>query len=172
MVHVQETKPPAGIKPLEWCLLTSREIGNASDAEQCLTDYALRWRIEDWHRVLKTGCRVQELAHHRVERLERAIAINLIIAWRLMVLVLLGREVPELPAEIMFSDVEIRVLGAWATTIVSAKPPSTLGEAVLLVARLGGYPNRNNDPPPGYQVMWRGYQLLIGMCIGYQLRDP
>ena len=108
----------------------------------------------------------------RVERLERAIAINLVIAWRLMVLVLLGREVPELPAEIMFSDVEIRVLGAWATTIVSAKPPSTLGEAVLLVARLGGYPNRNNDPPPGYQVMWRGYQLLIGMCIGYQLRDP
>ena len=70
VVHVQETKPPAGIKPLEWCLLTSREIGNASDAEQCLTDYALRWRIEDWHRVLKTGCRVQELAHHRVERLE------------------------------------------------------------------------------------------------------
>ena len=89
-----------------------------------------------------------------------------------MVLVLLGREVPELPAEVMFSNIEIRVLGAWAKTITSAKPPSTLGEAVLLVARLGGYPNRNNDPPPGYQVMWRGYQLLIGMCIGYQLRDP
>ena len=137
--------------------------------EQCLADYALRWRIEDWHRVLKTGCRVQALAHQRVERLERAIAINLVIAWRIMVMTLLGRELPELPAEVLFSDIEIRVLAGWAKT-VGAKAPITLGEAVRLVARIGGYINRNNDPPPGYELMWFGYQLLTAMCTGYELR--
>ena len=169
VVHALEKAPPQGVKPLEWYLLTSREISTATDAEQCLADYALRWRIEDWHRVLKTGCRVQELAHQRIERLERAIAINLVIAWRIMVMTLLGRVVPELPAEVMFSVVEIRVLGAWART-VRAEPPTTIGEAVRLVARIGGYTNRKNDGPPGHELMWFGYQLLTGMCIGYELR--
>ena len=170
VVHAQEKNPPQGVKPLEWCLLTSREITTATDAAQCLADYALRWRIEDWHRVLKTGCRVEDLAHQRLERLERAIAINLVIAWRIMVMTLLGREVPELPAEVMFSEVEILVLGGWAST-VTAKPPTTLGEAVLLVARIGGYTNRKNDGPPGPELMWYGYQNLNLMCIGYELRD-
>jgi hypothetical protein len=170
VVHAWENNPPVNVKPLEWCLLTSRKISQVADAQQCLADYALRWRIEDWHRVLKTGCRVEELAHHSVERLQRAIAINLVIAWRIMVMTLLGREVPELPAEILFSDVEIRVLGGWATT-VKAKPPTTLGQAVLLVARIGGYTNRNNDPPPGHELMWFGYQLLTAMCTGYELRE-
>ena len=170
VVHGRERKPPQGSKPVEWFLLTSREINGVADAEQCLADYALRWRIEDWHRVLKTGCAVEELAHHSVDRLERAIAINLVIAWRLMVMTLLGREVPELPAEILFSDTEILVLGGWARRM-STKPPTLLGEAVRLVARIGGYANRKHDPPPGHELMWYGYQFLIAMCTGYELRD-
>lgn len=169
VVHAQEQSPAPGVTPLTWCLLTSRSITRVEDAVQCLADYALRWRIEDWHRVLKTGCRVEKLAHQRVERLERAIAINLVVAWRIMVMTLLGREVPELPAEVLFSEVEIVVLGAWAKTVRS-KPPANLGEAVRLVARIGGYTNRNTDPPPGHELMWYGYQSLIIMCIGYELR--
>lgn len=171
VVHAREQSPPAEVPPLEWCLLTSRKIKGPADAEQCLSDYALRWRIEDWHRVLKTGCRVEELAHERVERLERAIAINLVIAWRIMVMTLLGREVPELPAEVLFADIEIQVLAAWAGT-VRAKAPATLGEAILLVARMGGYTNRKSDPPPGHELMWYGYQNLTMMAIGYSLRGP
>ncbi|MGB5493661.1 MAG: IS4 family transposase [Sedimenticolaceae bacterium] len=170
VVHAREHNPPEETKPLEWCLLTSREMMSAGEAEQCLADYALRWRIEDWHRVLKTGCRVEELAHQTVDRLERAIAINLVIAWRLMVLTLLGREVPDLPAQILFSEVEIQVLSAWAKNN-RAKPPATLGSVILLVARIGGYTNRNNDPPPGHELMWYGYQNLNLMCMGYELRE-
>ena len=81
VVHAQEQQPAPDVTPLQWCLLTSRDITTTADAVQCLADYALRWRIEDWHRVLKTGCRVEDLAHQRVERLARAIAINLVIAW-------------------------------------------------------------------------------------------
>ena len=103
-------------------------------------------------------------------RRARAIAINLVIAWRLMVMTLLGREVPELPAEILFSDIEILVLGGWARKM-NAKAPTLLGEAVRLVARIGGYANRKHDPPPGHELMWYGYQFLIAMCTGYELRD-
>ncbi|MGA7875837.1 MAG: hypothetical protein WCA08_09250, partial [Desulfoferrobacter sp.] len=74
----------------------------------------LRWRIEDWHRVLKSGCRIEEAAHKTAERLKRSIAINLVIAWRIMLMTLLGRETPELPAEVLFSDLEIEVLKACA----------------------------------------------------------
>ena len=171
VVHAQEKSAPEGVRPLEWCLLTSREVRTVNEAERCLADYALRWRIEDWHRVLKTGCRVEELAHQRVERLERAIAINLVIAWRLMVMTLLGREVPELPPEVLFSAMEIRVLVAWAGRF-RAKLPETLGDAVLLVARIGGYTNRKKDPPPGHELMWWGYQNLTLMRMGFELHEP
>ncbi|MDJ0863610.1 MAG: hypothetical protein QNJ82_15380 [Gammaproteobacteria bacterium] len=74
----------------------------------------LRWRIEDWHRVLKSGCRIEGLAHQTAERLKRAIAINLVIAWRILLMTLLGRACPELPAEVLFSDLELSVLRAYA----------------------------------------------------------
>ena len=76
--------------------------------------YCLRWRIEDWHRVLKSGCKVESLAHRTAERQKRAVGINMVIAWRIMLMTLLGREVPELPPEVMFSDIEIKVLKAYA----------------------------------------------------------
>lgn len=62
----------------EWFLLTTVDIVTAQDAEQCLRWYCLRWRIEDWHRVLKSVCRVEKLAHETAERLRRAIAINMV----------------------------------------------------------------------------------------------
>lgn len=114
IVHAQEEAPPADTAPAEWFLLTTMAITSAADAEQCLRWYCLRWRIEDWHRVLKSGCRIEKLAHHSAERLRRAIAINLVIAWRIMLMTLLGREVPELPAEVLFSDIEMRTLHAYA----------------------------------------------------------
>jgi hypothetical protein len=171
-VLAREKHPPEGVKRLEWCVLSSREITSPTDAEQCLKDYALRWRIEDWHRVIKTGCRVQDLAHESVERLERSLAINLVIAWRIMVMTLLGREVPELPAEVLFSDIELEVLTAWANSRRYAEPPSNLGEAVRLTAMIGGYLGRKHDPPPGHELMWYGYQNLSLMCMGYELRNP
>ena len=110
LVHALEENPPEGVKAVEWYLLTTIEIDTAEKAEECLRWYCLRWRIEDWHRVLKTGCRIEELAHETAERLRRSIAINLVIAWRIMLMTLLGREAPELPAEVLFSDIELEVL--------------------------------------------------------------
>ena len=114
VVHALEENPPANSKAVEWFVLTTIDISSAAAAEQCLRWYCLRWRIEDWHRVLKSGCRIEDLAHHSAERLRRAIAINLVIAWRIMLMTLLGRETPELPAEVLFSDIELRTLKAYA----------------------------------------------------------
>ncbi len=171
VVHVLEPSPPPDTKPLEWFLLTTCAINSVDDAQACLSWYCLRWRIEDWHRVLKTGCRIEDLAHHSADRLERAISINLVIAWRIMLLTLLGRACPELPAGVLLSDLEIKVLKAYAQK-KNIKQPTHLGDAVRLVARLGGYLGRNNDPPPGHQLMWQGYTVLQTLCEGFSLIAP
>lgn len=114
VVHAREENPPSGCEAVEWFLLTTLAPSTPEDAQQCLRWYCLRWRIEDWHRILKSGCAIEDLAHKSAERLRRAIAINLVIAWRIMLMTLLGRELPELPAEILFSDVELRTLRAYA----------------------------------------------------------
>ena len=168
VVHLREETPPAGETPLEWFLLTTMAVTGNRIAEQCIRWYRLRWRIEDWHRVLKSGCGTEKLAYRTAERLRRGIAINMVIAWRIMLMTLLGRECPELPAEVLFSDIEIEVLSAHAVK-KSTDPPTQLGEAVQLIASLGGYLGRKKDPPPGHQIMWRGYANLQLLCDGYVL---
>ncbi len=120
VVNVREDTHPAGTEALEWSLLTTLEIKSVDDALNCVKWYCLRWRIEDWHRVLKSGCKVEDIAHKSAERLKRAIAINLVIAWRIMLMTLLGREAPEMPPEVMFSDLELEVLTAHAKKKASA----------------------------------------------------
>jgi hypothetical protein len=149
IVHIVEEQPAAGVTPVEWFLLTTQTIASPEQAERLVQRYCLRWRIEDWHRVLKTGCGVEELRNETAERLQRAIAIYMVIAWRIMLMTLLGREVPDLPPEVLFTDIEIEVLAAYAGSRRDLKPPERLGEAVLIVARLGGHLGRKRDPPPG-----------------------
>jgi len=169
IVHAVEQEPPAGVKRVEWFLLTTMPITSPEQGEQVLARYCLRWRIEDWHRVLKRGCGIEELRNETADRLERAIAIYLVIAWRIMLMTLLGREVPDLPMEVLFTDVEIEVLTAFAHSRRDLKPPKRLGDAVRLVARLGGYQDRKSDPPPGHQILWTGYAELRSMCKGVLL---
>lgn len=177
ILHVREDEPPSEAKPLEWFLLTTLEIASLEDAERLMGWYCLRWRIEDWHRVLKTGCKIEELGHHSTERLKRAVGINAVIAWRIMLLTLLGREVADLPAEVFFSDLELEVLDVFAKTrrdLNNLKPAVRLYDAVLVVATLGGHLRRKHDGPPGHQIMWSGYTTLRTMAAGYALskHDP
>ena len=170
IVHALEETPPSGEKPIEWFLLTTKELNSPEQARTCLEWYCLRWRIEDWHRVLKSGCKVEKLQHDTAERLRRAVAIHCVIAWRILLLTLLGREQPELPPDVFFDDFEVEVLGAYAT-YTNAPPPTTLGAAAFLVAKIGGYMARKSDPPPGNEIMWQGYTGLRTMCVGYAIRS-
>lgn len=105
-----EPHPPKGAKALRWVLLTTVPIDSRKQALRCLRRYTLRWRIEEWHRVLKSGCRIESHQHHSAEKLARAIAIDAVIAWRVMLLTLLGREVPEIPCKMIFAPWECTLL--------------------------------------------------------------
>ena len=114
IINVREDNPPPGVDRLEWFLLTSFHLKSVKGAIECVKWYSLRWRIEDWHRVLKSGCGVEKIAHKTADRLKRVIAVNLVVAWRIMLMTLLGREAPELPPNVLFSNLELRVLKAYA----------------------------------------------------------
>lgn len=165
-VHIVETHPPEGEEPVQWRLLTTRTVGDAETAAEVVGHYLQRWRIEDFFRVLKSGCRVEFLAFRTAERLQRAIAINAVIAWRIMLMTLLGRQVPDCNSQLMFTDQELGFLRDYATQYRLSGPHS-LGAAVELVAHLGGYRNRKHDPEPGNQVMWHGYDMLSKATLGH-----
>ena len=161
LVHVREESAPEGVERLEWFLLTSLAVQTRQDAERMLEWYRLRWRIEDWHRVLKSGCKVEYLGHRQGERIERAVTINAVIAWRLAAMTLMGRDTPELPPETFFSEIEIAALEDFAKDR-RLEQPDNLGRAVRTLAMLGGYLNfkRKRYAHPGHQVMWEGYIRL------------
>lgn len=176
-VFAREKNPPAGAKSIEWLLLTTEEVLTDEDALRIVQFYCKRWRIEEWHRVLKSGCKVQEHQHETVERLKRAIAIDVVLAWRIQLMALLGREVPDLPCTVFFEELEVTILEAQRKkqTKGKARGELRLGEAITLVAKLGGYLARGSDPPPGTECIWKGIIRLYDKVDGYLLakaRDP
>jgi hypothetical protein len=165
-VHLVEIDPPADEKAVQWYLLTSMEVGSAEAAQQMVEHYLQRWRIEDYFRVLKMGCGAKRTAFRTALRLQRAIAIKSVIAWRLMVLTLLGREVPELDAELLFTAPELDFLHDYAREY-GVEAPDHLGTAMRLVAHFGGHRGRRQDRPPGHQTIWRGYNKLTTATVGH-----
>jgi hypothetical protein len=105
-----EADPPEGAKPLRWVLLTTVPIESRKQALRCLRWYTRRWRIEEWHRVLKSGCRIEAHQHQSATKLACAIAIDAVMAWRVMALTLLGREAPDLRCDLTFEPWECRLL--------------------------------------------------------------
>ncbi len=173
-VYAREESPPPGSAPIEWMLLTTEEVKTVEEAARVLDLYSRRWRIEEWHRVLKSGCKVQEHQHQTVDRLARVIAIDVVLAWRIQLMTLLSREVPDLPCTVFFDAWEVTVLEALEEQRGKGplERPLTLVEAITAMARLGGYLARRSDPPPGPKVLWRGLLRLSGMVEGYRLARP
>jgi hypothetical protein len=110
-VYLREKYPPKGAAAVHWLLLTSIPVTSLKQALKCVRWYCRRWRIEEWHRVMKSGCKILHHQNHTAQVLLRAIALDAVIAWRIMLLALLGREVPELPAGTLFDPCEREVLG-------------------------------------------------------------
>ncbi|MFH1922137.1 MAG: IS4 family transposase, partial [Planctomycetota bacterium] len=128
-VYARETNPPAGAKRIEWFLLTTEPVRSAEEAARVVDLYCKRWRIEEWHRVLKSGCKVQEHQNETAERLKRVIAIDAVLAWRIQLMTLLGREVPDLPCAVFFDEWEVRVLEALRKKNAKGKKKKAVGKS-------------------------------------------
>jgi hypothetical protein len=160
-VLAQERNAPAGVKPLEWMLLTTVPLTSAQQAAEKLQWYAQRWGIEVMHRTLKSGCRIEDRQLGNADRLEACLAIDLVVAWRICHLTQLGRDVPQAPCTVHFEQVQWQSLMIFTErNPVPPKEPPTLREAILRVAALGGFLGRKSDGQPGAECLWRGLQRL------------
>jgi hypothetical protein len=147
--------------PIEWLLLTTAEVNDFNDARKRIEWYSGRWGIEVYHRTLKSGCRIKDRQLGTAERLESCLGIDMVVAWRLYHLTMLGREVPDTACTEFFSDVEWKALCCYVNKhpLPPEKPP-TLKEAIFMVGAMGGHLGRKSDGFPGTQSMWRGLQQL------------
>lgn len=171
-VLAREAHPPAGEEPIEWLLLTDLPATTRAEAERVLDLYTQRWLIEVYFRVLKSGCGVEKLQLETAPRVLNALTVYKVVAWRVLLLTMLGRSCPELPCETVLAESEWKAV--YVTVLRKALPesPPTLGEMVRLIAMLGGHLGRKGDPPPGPQAMWIGLQQARTLALGWDTFGP
>jgi hypothetical protein len=165
-ILAREESPPAGEKAIEWRLLTNRVAATLEQVVELIDWYRRRWLIEIFFRIWKAGCRVEALQLGTLERLERALVIYLIIAWRIRHRVTWGRDCPDLPCEVVFDPEEWHA--AWIVAHRRPPPdtPPKLGEMVRLIAGFGGFLGRKSDGHPGPKAIWEGMQRVQAFAVG------
>ena len=166
-VVAQEVGAPAGVTPVVWRLLTNREAPDTHAVIELIDWYRARWEIEMFFHVLKTGCKVEALQLSHMDRVERALVLYMVVAWRIARLMRLGRTCPELDASLFFDADEIR--GAYLLAKKARpKTPVTLNQMIRLVASLGGFLGRKSDGEPGAKTIWIGMQRTIDAAFMIQ----
>lgn len=153
-------------EPIEWMLLTTVAVSSSDDAEERLRWYTLRWGIELFHRILKSGCRIEDRLLDDADSLKKCLALDLVVAWRIHQLMKASRETPDVPCTGFFEDDEWKVLHAF---LHNEPPPSTtpsLQIAVHMMSRLGGFIARKRSTQPGMITLWRGLIRLNAMVSG------
>jgi len=169
IVHVKELDAPDPEAAIDWVLYTSLPVESFADAQGVIAAYQQRWSIEEWHKCLKTGCRVTVRQLQTRERLEPLIALLSIQAVRLLSLKNLAKHTPDALAKNHVPESHLEVLSRKLK-----RPPEewTIHQFVREVAGLGGFLKRKHDGQPGWQSIWSGWQYLIQLTEGYQLANP
>lgn len=166
LVRVWEPEPPEGGEALEWILVTSVTVNTREDAWQRVMWYKWRWLIEDFHKVLKTGCLLEDRCLQTVEAFCNLLGILTPTAMRLLWLRQTAQMAPDTPAtEVISKDVIQVVLS------LDKRPKATLTASDLwhTIARFGGYLDRKSDPPPGWQTLWQGWMYVQAVLVGVHL---
>ncbi len=170
-VIASEVAPPKGAKPVCWRLLTNREVSTLAEALTLIEWYRARWEVEMFFHVLKTGCRVEALQLASLPRMERALALFMVVSWRIAHLMRTGRTCPELNAALMFDGDEIKAAYVLNKKTPPLEPPG-LNEVLRHVAMLGGFLARKGDGEPGVKTIWLGLQRVMDFAAGIRfMRD-
>lgn len=171
LVEAREVATPATATPLHWLLWTTETASTFDQAVAVLRLYQQRWKIEDFHLLLKSGCRVEELELETADRLAKAVVIYSAVAAHLLALRDLARFEPDRPCTAILSDDAWKAL--WLhihqKRLTAQVPVPTVRQAVLWIGRLGGHLNRKRDGMPGVRTLWRGYRDLSLLVLGYRL---
>jgi Transposase DNA-binding len=174
VIHAEERGTPKNRKKIDWKLITDLPVQSRKDAIEKLEWYALRWKIEVFHKILKSGCKAEESKLRTAQRLANLISVFCILSWRVFWMTMLNRSAPDVPPDLALTEDEIGLLDHLMKD-KGQKPlrRKTLSHYLTKIARLGGYLARANDPPPGNMVMWRGLSRLtdieLGVVIGAKI---
>jgi hypothetical protein len=168
VVHVYEPSPPEGCMPIEWTLLTFEPIATPDQIVQVADDYRARWVIEEYFKALKTGCAYEKRQHESKEALLNALGLFIPIAWSLLNMRTLSRDekAASAPAEEVLNPTQLQILRLKSNGRLPDRP--TLGEAVLMMARLLGGLQPGNGLP-GWQILGRAYERLLELEAGWHL---
>jgi hypothetical protein len=169
-IQAQEVHPPKGTTPILWQLLTTLPVTSAAEALERVRWYAQRWQIEVIHKVLKSGCKVEQRQLETAQRLERALSIDLVVAWRILALCKAARELPDDPISDWLPAAQWQTLWCYVHQRPTApKTAPTVHQAVRWIAQLGGFLGRKSDGEPGTTTLWRGLQQLEAMAKMWEL---
>lgn len=163
----KEMDAPAGVKPVEWRLLTNRAAERFETLVELIDWYRCRWSIETFFHVLKNGCRVEALQLGSIGKIELALAVYMVVSWRLARLVQMGRTHPDLEAALLFSELEWKGAYILAKKPVPTTPPS-IRQVIRQIAMLGGFLGRKSDGEPGVKTLWQGLQRLRDFVEGVE----
>ena len=168
VIDAQEQEPPSDRVPIHWKLITDLPVPTPLHAIEKLNWYAMRWKIETFHKILKSGCKAEESRLRSADRLVNLIAIFCILSWRIFWMTMVHRSSDNAPASTVFTDIERQLLDRLRPD--KHKVPQSeksLSYYIIKLARLGGYLARANDPPPGNIVIWRGFQKLMDIAVAF-----
>jgi hypothetical protein len=164
-----ENRPPEGEDPLIWILITDLPVNEFEKVNAIINYYLCRWEIELFFKVLKSGCKIEERQLQTTDRMKNLITVFLILSWRVMFTMMLGRVCSEISCSDIFDPAEwksvYKILNK--TKNLPEKPPS-LGEFVTMIAILGGYIKRKGGEPPGIKAMWTGMSRMLDFSLAWE----
>ena len=172
-VAVAEPSPPDGEEPVEWVLLTTLPLGDVEEAKEIVRLYNLRWLVERFHYVLKSGCQIEQSQLRKVDRLQRLLALFCVVAWRLLWMTYAARVDSHAPCTVAFTELEWQIIYLmYHPNQPLPEQPPPLGETVRSLARMGGFLARRHDGEPGVKAIWTGLTRLCDIVIGATLIRP
>lgn len=167
IVHCKEINVPDGEKAIEWYLLTSYPTHTAEDAKNIINWYLCRWQIEVFFKVLKSGCKIEELQFESLRSTSNCLALYMIVAWRILFLTMMGRACPDVSCSTLFEDCEWRSVYSIVKKEKPPKEPPSLYSIIIMIAKLGGFLARKSDGFPGPKVMWQGLQRMRDFAVAW-----
>jgi len=161
MTHATERGEPTDRKPIEWKLITHLPVRSRRDAIEKLDRYAMRWKIETFHKILKSGCKAEESRLRSADRLANLISVFCILSWRIFWLTMINRCAPNAPSQVALTHAEVELLDQVVKDTARTAQAPPLSRSLIKLAQLGGYLARASDPPPGNTVIWRGLRRRV-----------